>query len=48
MFKLISKDGNSVTMKSGSPFLYTSRDLARIGQRVLEADRKDSFKIVTA
>lgn len=49
MYTLRTRDGNLVTQKkNGLPFKYSTLTLARIGKRVLEADRKDTFSIDAA
>lgn len=48
MFKLIDTEGRPALMKNGEPFIYTSKETARTGKRVLEADRKVILRITTA
>jgi hypothetical protein len=48
MFNLADSEGVSLKMKNGKPFTYTSRELARLAKRILDADRKATFKVVTA
>lgn len=48
-FTLVTKDDRQlVRMKNGEPFVYSSRELAKIGKRALENDRKVSLLIVAA
>lgn len=47
MFALKGKHG-VVLMRDGSPFLYTSRDMAKIGRYVLSKEREESLTIVSA
>ena len=49
MYTLRTRDGNLVTQKkNGEPFTYSTLALARIGKKVLEADRKESLSIDAA
>lgn len=48
MYTLRTKDGYPAKKKDGSPFLYSTYVLARIGKRVLDADRKENYSIVAA
>lgn len=48
-FTLVTKDDRQIVrMKSGEPFVYSSRELAKIGKRALENDRKVSLLVVPA
>lgn len=48
-FTLVDKDDKQlIRQKNGQPFLYSSRELARLGKRALENDRKVSLLIVSA
>jgi hypothetical protein len=46
MFTLQTKNGQPVLMRDGSPFTYSTRELANLGKRLLDADRKDVFTVV--
>lgn len=47
-YTLVNKDDRkAVLMKSGQPFIYSSRELATIGKRALEAERKLSLLVVS-
>lgn len=48
MFKLLDKAGNVILMKNGKPFIYTSRALAQMGRKLLEAERKTSLSVISA
>lgn len=47
MFALKGKAG-VVLMRDGSPFLYTNRDMAKIGKYVLGKERGEALTIVSA
>ena len=48
-FTLVDKeDRQLVRQKNGEPFVYSTRELARIGKRVLENDRKITLVVVSA
>lgn len=48
-FTLVTKDDRQIVrMKNGEPFVYSSRELAKIGKRALENDRKVSLLVVPA
>jgi hypothetical protein len=42
MFELQDARGNSVRMKNGEPFRYSTRELAKLGKRYLDV-RDDTF-----
>ena len=46
MFTLVDSFGSPVLMKNGTPFSYSNKELAGLGKRFLEADRKATFKVV--
>lgn len=46
MFVLEDKNNKAVQMKNGTPFTYSSHQLAKLGKKFLELDRKESYKIV--
>jgi hypothetical protein len=51
MFNLIDQHGEYALMVSGEKFVYTSRELARLGKTYLEGRVKDSptrYKIIPA
>ena len=49
MYTLRTKAGQPVTKKkNGLPFTYSSLVLAKIGKKVLEADRKETYTITAA
>lgn len=48
MFILLNRAGKPALMRSGAPFTYTSRDLARRGKLALEAHLKTPFRVVPA
>jgi hypothetical protein len=45
MFKLKSETGGDLLMKSGAPFIYSSRELAEMGSRALYATKGPSFAV---
>jgi hypothetical protein len=48
-FTLVTKeDRQIVRQKNGEPFVYSSRELARMGKRALENDRKVTLVVVSA
>jgi hypothetical protein len=47
MFKLVNKTGQTALMRNGEPFLYSSRVLANIAKKLLDAERKESFTITS-
>ena len=48
-FTLVTKEGREpVVQQNGRPFEYSTRDLAKLGKRALENDRKAVLVIVTA
>lgn len=48
-FTLLTKDDRQlVRQRNGQPFVYSSRELARMGKRALENDRKAALVIVSA
>lgn len=48
-FTLVTKDDKQlVRQRNGQPFTYSSRELARMGKRALENDRKVALVIVSA
>ncbi len=48
-FTLVNKeDRQLVRQKNGQPFVYSTRELARMGKRALENDRKAVLVIVSA
>ncbi|UDL16386.1 hypothetical protein SEA_ZOOMAN_111 [Microbacterium phage Zooman] len=48
-FTLVTKeDRQLVRQRNGQPFTYSSRELARMGKRALENDRKAALVIVSA
>jgi hypothetical protein len=46
MFTLQTEDGTTLLMKNGKPFEYSTRTLAKLGQKFIEGDRKITLKIV--
>lgn len=49
MYTLRTRDGYPVLQKkTGLPFTYSSLVLAKIGKKVLEGDRKESYNITAA
>lgn len=48
-FTLVTKDDRQIVrMKNGEPFVYTTRELAKIGKRALENERKVALLVVSA
>ena len=48
-FTLVTKEERAaVLQKDGTPFIYSTRDLAKLGKRALETDRKVALVIVSA
>ena len=48
MFTLKFTNGTLALMRSGEPFKYTSRELARMGKRYLEARYKTVLTLTPA
>jgi len=46
MFILKNPAGETLLMQNGDPFLYSSRDLAKAGKRLLDDKHKTTFTIV--
>lgn len=48
MYKLIDSKGKTVTMKDGSPFLYSDYRMARLGRMILGTRRNRKLVIQEA
>lgn len=48
MFKLVDASGSVVTMRSGKPFLYSTKTTAQMGKRILESERHTALTIRAA
>ena len=48
MFQLVDLQGNPVLMRDGTPFTYTSRELARAGRGILQGALKMALRVVDA
>lgn len=46
MFNLLDEEGQTLLMRDGTPFVYTSKKLAQLGKRFIESDRKIALKVV--
>lgn len=46
MFILKNTNGTAHPMKSGEPFRYTTRELARLGKAILEGKEKVTLTVV--
>ena len=46
MYTLRNKEGYTLKMKNGSPFVYSQKWLAELGKRVLEKERDEKLFIV--
>lgn len=47
MYTLQTKSGTAVLMNNGTPFQYSSRELAYLGKRLLEVERKESYTVIS-
>lgn len=45
MYKLVNRRGRTVNMKSGEPFVYTTKWTAELGKKFLEKKRKEKLSI---
>lgn len=46
MFTLQTEDGQTLLMRNGKPFEYSTRQLAKLGKRFIELERKITLKVV--
>lgn len=46
MYTLRNKEGQTLRMKDGLPFVYSTKWLADLGKRVLERDRDIKLTVV--
>jgi len=48
MYILHDADGKIVSMKNGTPFTYSTSELATLGKRLIEGERKGALTVVKA
>lgn len=48
MFKLVDSSGNTILMRDGKPFLYSTKATAQMGKRILEGERRTTLTIRAA